>query len=230
MTTLRIPRQFRGPPESGNGGYTCGLLARSLGGTVEVTLRAPPPLDEPLELVEGERLELKQGPTTIASAEAHGLELDTPPAISFEEATDCATRYAGHERHFFPECFTCGPGRTEDDGLRIFSGAVEGAEGRVAAPWIPHDAMADPSGRIPTEIVWAALDCPGYFAAALGEPAVLGRMTAGPVAPVEAGEHLVVIGWSIGRSGRKRTAGTALYDETGTLRGCALQTWISLAR
>jgi len=46
-----IARRFRGPEASGNGGYTAGLIARELGvQEAEVTLRLPPPLDEPLRL------------------------------------------------------------------------------------------------------------------------------------------------------------------------------------
>ena len=44
MQTLTIPRRFRGPPNSGNGGYVCGMLVRQIAGAAEVTLRAPPPL------------------------------------------------------------------------------------------------------------------------------------------------------------------------------------------
>ena len=43
-----IDPRFNGPPGSGNGGYTCGLVAGLLGGPAEVTLRLPPPLGTPL--------------------------------------------------------------------------------------------------------------------------------------------------------------------------------------
>ena len=43
MLTMTIPRRFCGPPNSGNGGYVCGTLARCIPGAAEVTLRAPPP-------------------------------------------------------------------------------------------------------------------------------------------------------------------------------------------
>jgi hypothetical protein len=37
---IRIDRRFRGPPDSGNGGFVAGLLSTALGGSgVEVTLR-----------------------------------------------------------------------------------------------------------------------------------------------------------------------------------------------
>jgi hypothetical protein len=41
---VTIERRFRGPSESGQGGYSCGLLARAIDApAAEVTLRAPPP-------------------------------------------------------------------------------------------------------------------------------------------------------------------------------------------
>ena len=52
METMTIPRRFRGPPNSGNGGYVCGMLGRQIAGAAEVTLRAPPPLETKLDLVE----------------------------------------------------------------------------------------------------------------------------------------------------------------------------------
>ena len=42
-----IRKRFCGPPNSGNGGYVCGLLANALGEPAQVTLHAPPPLDPP---------------------------------------------------------------------------------------------------------------------------------------------------------------------------------------
>ena len=49
MTSIIISKRYRGPPNSGNGGYVCGRLARHIAGGAEVTLRAPPPLDKPLD-------------------------------------------------------------------------------------------------------------------------------------------------------------------------------------
>ena len=48
MTSVIIDKRYRGPPNSGNGGYVCGRLARHIPGGAEVTLRAPPPLDKRL--------------------------------------------------------------------------------------------------------------------------------------------------------------------------------------
>ena len=51
MTSIMIDKRYCGPPNSGNGGYVCGRLARHIPGGAEVTLRAPPPLDKPLDVV-----------------------------------------------------------------------------------------------------------------------------------------------------------------------------------
>ena len=40
-----IRKRFCGPPNSGNGGYVCGLLANAMAEPCQVTLHAPPPLD-----------------------------------------------------------------------------------------------------------------------------------------------------------------------------------------
>jgi hypothetical protein len=63
-----INRRFRGPPESGHGGYTCGLLAREIDGPAAVTLRMPRPLERQLTLERGsdDRLLLRDGDTILA--------------------------------------------------------------------------------------------------------------------------------------------------------------------
>ncbi len=66
---VTIDRRFRGPPDSANGGYVCGLLAGFLDTPAEVTLRRPPPIERPLT-VEGDsgRVSLCDGETLIAEA------------------------------------------------------------------------------------------------------------------------------------------------------------------
>jgi hypothetical protein len=51
---LVIDPRFCGPPDSGNGGYVCGLLAAAAGGAVAVRLKRPPPLGVPLDLTEAD--------------------------------------------------------------------------------------------------------------------------------------------------------------------------------
>jgi hypothetical protein len=222
-----VPRRFRGPPSSGNGGYCCGLLAQRLAGAVEVTLRAPPPLDRSLSIAcDTSGCALRQDDQLIGQARPVALELELRAPPSIEHAERCSQRFTGFTSHVFPECFVCGTARAAGDGLRIFAGPSD--DGRcVAAPWVPHESLAE-RGVVPLPIVWAALDCPGYFAAASGLQALLGRMTAEVVRLPRAGEPLVVSGWALAREGRKIHAATTLHDARGALVGRARQTWIAL--
>ena len=225
--TLRVAARFRGPPTSGNGGYVCGLVAQELGQPREVMLRSPPPLERALALEAGAPARLLDGETLIAQSSPMDLALDVPAPPSLAEAEAWSRLYPGFVSHPFPECFSCGPARAVGDGLRIFPGAAPDAS-LHAAPWLADASLADESGRIPVAVAWAALDCAGYFATAHPVTALLGKMCAHVPAPLAASERYVVIGWSLGREGRKLYAGTALFDEQGVLRGSARQTWIAV--
>ena len=225
-----IARRFRGPPDSANGGYTAGLLAKQLGGSVEVTLRRPPPLERELGVrMDGELAWLSDGDTLLAEARRANVEVEPPPTPSFERAQALSSHYIGHTKHHFPSCFVCGPARAPGDGLRIFPGAERPGD-PVAAPWVPDESLAEPGCALAPELVWAALDCVGYFA--IGAPdypiALLGRMTAQLSGSVSVGVQCVVVGWPVTREGRKLHAGTALYDHDGKQLGIARQTWILL--
>src|SRR5204863_978672 len=91
-----IPRRFNGPPDSANGGYTCGRIAAFFDGTPEITLRRPPPLERELDVVQKDgRLELRDAGEVIAEAEPTELELDVPPPPTLADADEASTRYAG---------------------------------------------------------------------------------------------------------------------------------------
>ena len=76
-------------------------------------------------------------------------------------------------------------------------------------------------------LVWAALDCPGAWADDVpGRPVVLGRMSLEMLGRPVVGEPHVVMGWVVGREGRKTFSGTGLYSAQGQLLALAQQTWI----
>ena len=221
--TLLIPGRYNGPPGSANGGYACGLLAAHCDGDAEVTLRLPPPLDTPLELVrDNGRIQLRDEDRLVAEAEPMALALDVPGPVSLPEADLASRDFAGFLHHAYATCFVCGPDRS--DGLAIYPGPVAGREGLVAAPWIPGDAVTP-------ELAWAALDCPSGWAVDdfQREGILLGRLAAHIVGLPAAGEPHVVIGWRRAIDGRKRLAGSALYTAGGELLAFAGSTWIQLS-
>lgn len=229
--TLVVEPRFRGPPESGNGGYVCGRVAAELGEPVAVRLLAPPPLATPLILREepqGQRWQLLHGERAVAEARPCAVTLLPPAPPSRAEAEEAARRYRGRVHHPLPTCFVCGPQRREGDGLRIFAGPVDGRP-MVAAPWTPDATLAGRDGLVRPEFVWAALDCPGFFAVPLGGAlALLGELAARIERPLRAGEPCVVTAWALGSEGRKHRSGTALFGADGGLVACAEATWVAL--
>ena len=118
----------------------------------------------------------------------------------------------------FSTCFVCG--RSREDSFEVFAGAVEDRN-LVATSWTPPPWTADPTGQVRPEFIWAALDCPTYFATYVsdGNPvSFLVRFAVRIEAPVAANTEHIVTAWPIDREGRKRQAGSALLSaEGGTL-------------
>lgn len=238
--TLIIERRFHGPPDSGNGGYVAGRLAAGIAGPAEVTLRLPPPLEKEMTIEEdgngGVRL-MDEG-RLVAEARPAEINLTVPDPPSLATARKAAERFPGFEHHPFPTCFTCGHERAEGDGLRILSSPLEGSDA-MAAPWVPHPSMADASGEVPPEMLWAALDCPGAWPLVEGllrrhfSPEaylLLGRIAANLSSRVFSGRPYVILGWPIGMEGRKLFSGSAIFAEDGALLATAQATWIVMRR
>ncbi|MGH3740591.1 MAG: hypothetical protein ACRDT1_04560 [Micromonosporaceae bacterium] len=241
-----IPQRFNGPPDTGNGGYTSGMLAGRLApgtapGAVEVTLHAPPPLEVELAtVVEPDSVALRHGDALIATATPARLESDPVPPVTYQQATEISHEYPGFVAHPFPTCYTCGPNRS--DGLRLFPGRLP--DGRTAAPFlVPEDA--EPA------TVWAALDCPGGWAISVepphdrdqaphhrdqvkgpigieARPYVLGRITAQVDDTPKPGSRCVVTGQLLSSQGRKAVVATTVWGPDGRALATARATWIAL--
>jgi hypothetical protein len=245
MSSIVIDQRYCGPPNSGNGGYVCGRLARHIPGGAEVTLRAPPPLNKPLDVaaMDDGSWELRDGATLVAIGRPASVELARLEEASFDEAcaAESLTPVKPHE-HLLPTCFVCGPARAKGDGLRIFAGPL-GRQSRngsavLAASWIPDSTLIADDDLIAPEFLWSALDCPTGYASSHDPvsgsfdrtPILLGRMSARIDARPRPGEHCVITAWATGRDGRKRVAEAAAYGEGGALLAVAQATWIAVDR
>ena len=110
--SIIIPARFRGPPESGNGGYVAGAIAECFADTqpseadaaIEVTLRAPTPLDRSMTVSrpDDDSLQLILGETLIAEACRTRLELDVPEPPSFAAALAAQPQSASFFEHINP--------------------------------------------------------------------------------------------------------------------------------
>jgi len=245
---ILIAEKFRGPPKSGNGGYVSGVFAATLTGdvhnlpnhgAVEVTLRAPIPLDQSMSASRAnDGLLVRHGDTLIAEAKIVALQLDVPVPASWDEAMKVReqsysfplginTLFATPLRGVHPVCFCCGAELTPTEGAHVYSAPVA-SKHQVAAAWIPHECWADRNGFVRPEMIWTALDCPGQMAwrAEGTNTGMLGRLTARIEKPVRANERCVVIGWTLGSEGKKYLAGTALFNQLGELCAYAKAVWI----
>ena len=235
MTETAIIRQrFHGPPDSGNGGYTCGVVAGFVDGPAMVRLRIPPPLDVPLAVHRSNGgVKLFHGDELVATGRQAAVDVEIPSAPDFATAEAASRNYRGFSSHFYPGCFVCGPEREHGDGLRVFAGPLEdgpGPAGMVAAPWIPDDSLADISGYVSAEYIWAVLDCPGAYAFPEPETGaiLLGELAVSIHAQLSPGERCVLTGWEISHQGRKHYTGTALFDESGKCCAVGYATWFEV--
>jgi hypothetical protein len=231
---LRVAPRFCGPPGIANGGYLAGLLAGDMAGPVEVSLRAPAPLDEPLEIrvqPDGTRT-LERAGSELARAVPGSLELDLRPPPDPKDTLARAGSCRAMRTHPFPDCFVCGPARS--DGLRVFPGMVAGSDA-VAAVWTPGPELGDSLGRVAPEFLWAVLDCPSAFplleseAARALEPMVLAKLCVSLEGELRAGEAACVVAWPLAQEGRRGHAGAAIFGQDGRVVGRARATWVSLA-
>ncbi|MGH7468809.1 MAG: PaaI family thioesterase [Longimicrobiales bacterium] len=219
-----------GPPGVAHGGTLAGRMAQALGAPAEITLRRPAPLNTDLTLERrGDQIVLLQGNQVLANAVSAQLELEAPRPPSLAEAIAATQKYIGHVKHAFPTCWVCGTARSPGDGMRIFAGRVGARD--VAADWRPHGSLADASGIVKPEFVWAALDCPGGWAALVDiepKPVVLGRISARLERVVRADAPHIVTAWKIASEGRKHIVGSAIFDEQGELCAIARATWLEV--
>lgn len=239
--TLVVKGQYNGPPNSGNGGYSCGLFARchpSYGAkALQVTLRNPVPLDQNLQVQPvASALEVRKGDTLIGVVSETSIDIEPLPAPGLSQAKAAEERFIGFTEHPFPTCFVCGPERTAGDGLRLFTGQVHDNNGTatntVAASWIPYPALADAQGCLKPEFIWAALDCPTYFGAFIGKPhtpAVLGKQAVFIFRDrLYADVPYILQSWPLSQDGRKHLSAGALYTAGGECVAICRATWVTL--
>src|SRR5262249_28078193 len=108
--------------------------------------------------------------------------------------------------------------------------------GTLAGAWVPSADLAGDDGRVASELIWAALDCPSGFACtAAYQPGrddliLLGRMSARINERPHPGDRCVLTAWPTGRDGRKLFAVSALLGPQGEVLAVAQATWLIVDR
>jgi hypothetical protein len=238
QTQFVVPKEFRGPPNISNGGYSCGLLTRLLGGPSTVMLRGIVPLEAPVTVAPNDAGGVDvMNPEGQVVATAKRIDPSTLPAalapVSLEVARKAAAGSPFGRRSLHLGCFSCCIARPPAEGQAAFVGQVEGAEpGVCAGTWTPDPTFADPDGSVPEEYVWTALDCPGSMAWGykIGDTiGLLGSMSGEMIRRPKAGEEHVLMTWALEAEGRKHFSGVALYTADGELLARGHQVWVASA-
>ena len=228
--SIIVEKRFRGPEGMGNGGYVSGIVAEAIGSAARIRLHAPTPLDRSLQLVrEEEGARLMDGETLLVE----GAPLDRPlgianlPAPPTDDAIDAArAHFPTCEQHMAPRCFVCGPERDPTEALRLLTG-YDPATGLAADRWVPAADLAAADGLVAMRYVWAALDCPSYFATGLIDvPALLAGIEAEVIRRPAPGERLTVTGWSRGQEGRKYRTASVIHGAADDIVAHARALWV----
>ena len=228
---MHFPARFVGPmPDWANGGVVCGTLAEALGpGPATVRLERPIPIESQLSLeVVADAVELRDrvGDRLAVARRAEPLDLDAIglPAFAGTEAASGTVSVVPRHEHPAAGCFVCGP--QHPSGLDLQPGPVADGICLATTLHLRDDLALGEEGEVTLPVVWAAMDCPGWYAGCGGEMALLGTMTAQQFAPVRSGDDVVVQAWRRARDGRKVSVGAALYATDGTLLAAAEAVWI----
>lgn len=230
-----VPPHVRGYPGVAFGGYVAGVLAAASGATqVRVDFRRGVLVDTPVVLAadgSGGASFTDLDGAILAEASPSAVTVTPRPAPTWEQART-ASATAGALRKM-SHCYGCGTACAPGRGLRLSPWAMS-VHDMVIAAWTPDPRLAGPDGCLSTENVWAALDCPGGWAAMalrdLRPGAVTAALTATQFEPVRAGDPYVSYGWPVSADGRKHMVGVALARADGTLCALAEALWIEPRR
>lgn len=178
---------------------------------------------------------LYDGDTLIGSAIATEVTIAAMQAPSYAAAQAAAARSFAAADHSLPTCFVCGPLREPGDGLRIHAGPLDAEDldwsGLLAAPWKPAADLADETGTVLPEFVWAALDCPTDYACSSSRgllSALLGRQAVQIMRCPVAGERCIVTAREVAHEGRKHFAEACLFGADGQALAICNALWIEV--
>ena len=229
-TSLTIASRFKGPPDSGNGGYVCGAFAVAAQTELRIRLLAPPPLDTPLTLEHSATdglWRLWHGEQAVASGTpAEPLELEVPLRAAVRAGGLGFTALRGIPRALVSRLLRVRPAPSPGRRHADFSGPARLRHGRRAVDSGGRSRRRRRQGGRRVPLGCARL--PRLFRRDRRHaPDDAARRDAGARRPARARRRgLHGAGLAARSEGRKHRCGTAIFDEDGELCARALATWI----
>jgi len=197
-TQVKIDSRFCGPPNSGNGGYTCGIVAKLVEGPAEVILRRPPPLNRILNI---EKIEVEKLTPAVDIIENH----------QYPTCFVCGPQRENQDGLRIFSCPVQGAGYMA--ATWIPDPSLSDATGNIKNEII-WAALDCPGGwRVVHEKM---------------RPILLGKFAVQIEGKMKPGDKCIVVAWKISEEGRKIITGTGLFSDSGRLYAKAKATWIEL--
>lgn len=236
-----LSQRFCGPPKTGNGGFTAGILAEAVGASAaEIRLLSPTPVETSIviESEKGQKGSIyddsKKVLATLQSISDEDFpEYKLPIVPDLDETKKISAFYPGFTTHPFPTCFVCGPKRELNDGMRIFVGAAPkqvGFDNLMVGHWLPDETVVSEDDTVRDAAIWGALDCPGGFSAVLDKPKliVLSKIRGKIIKPAKIGDDYTVMSWRLQKMSRAFKVMTAIFrSDTKELFAIAESLWLA---
>lgn len=218
----------------GQGGYACHQFVEAIGEPVTVALRSAIPLETDLDVVHHDGrwhlVDPSDPSTVILEATRWDATYAATEAVSIDQAATARARFPlTEEDHPAPNCLSCGLG---ERSLRVHAGPL--GDGRWATPFhAPEWAIVD--GIVDLSLLWMAMDCSSawYISHSGSEhrQALTVQFAVDVRAPIEAQTDYSLVAWNgdyeAGWDGRKRGAGTALFDADGSCVAQSRSFWLA---
>ncbi len=236
--TITIPEASQGVTGLGQGGWTSARFVEAVGEPLRLNLRAPIPLDAPLDVVPvDDAWHLLYGDMLIMEGITPLRRFGETSAVDVDSARAARERFnKTPEEHQAPDCFSCGIGPRS---MNVHPSELEDGSGRFATDWHPPTWTGDENGHVTPTTLWASLDCAAGFYVGGTRPDGHDESSRGPLtvqyeveqlAPVLVDHDHVIVSWcgrwEPGWDGRKRGAGSAVFDAAGTLLARSDSLWV----
>lgn len=236
LDPIVVPTWAQGQTGIGQGGWTSARFEQSVGQSLTVSLRSPIPLETELSVTStapdhwlagfddggGWRLVLEGRPAPRQFA-------STDP-ISIESGAEARSRFRSTD-HPAPLCFSCG---THPASMCVHNGPLLDGTGRFASDWTPPAWVGDHSGVVGATTTWAVLDCASgfYVGQDADRPAgVTVQYEVEILGDIFVDQPHVVVAWNglheAGWNGRKRGAGSCIFDASGALLAQSTSLWVA---
>ncbi len=233
-----VPTRAQGKTGIGQGGWTSARFQQLLPVPITVGLRSPIPLETTLAV---EQLAEDHWQLGVDEAGEWRVVLEGRPAprefattdpVSIDAARAARSRFAVPEAgHPAPLCFSCG---IHPDSMCVHNGPLDDGTGRFATDWTPPSWVGNADGLVDSTTIWAVLDCASgfYIGQNSDQPAgVTVQYEVEELAPIRVEEPYAVVAWNGLHldhwDGRKRGAGSCLFDAGGTLVAQTTSFWVA---